>query len=346
MAFSFRAADALQQRGALGTAALQLLLSAGAAAPPAAPLLRPSLLLPLLRPPVAAELSAAAASAMTQLLLQLPQPHTQESQLAGGADGKEASEQQSVRVRLSAGNGDGPVSLSLQLVGHEPADAAAAAAAPVAEDEWAAVQNVRRLPTDVLAALAAALERPDAPAVRAAAAAALRVVVAAAAAGHVSNLRPQGTEAPAAQQLGANSTAATEAAGGPVTVRLEVLEAGDSSGAAAAGVRLTLRLHSSGSQGGADAAATAAMFLDLQPSQLADIAAAAAQAASDVDAVTAAAAAALLSDLAAPTALMATDAALQQRLQEPAWRVQVLLFCKGVLITAALQQSFAPVTFC
>ena len=332
----------MQQRGALGTAALQLLLSAAAAAPAAAALVRPSSLPPLLRAPVAAELSAAAVGAVTQLLLQPSPSHTQGSQLAGGADGKEASEQPRIRVQLKTGDGDGPVSLNLQLVPHEPADTAAAAAAPAAEDEWAALQNIRRLPADVLAALVAALERPNASAVRAAAAAALRCIVAAAAAGHISDLQPQGAESPTAPQPDSHHAAATQTAGGPVAVQLAVLQADGSSGAAAAHVKFTLSVHSSASQDGTATAAAAAVNLDLQPSQLGDIAAAAAQAASDVDAATAAVAAALLSDLAAPTALMATDAELQQRLQEPAWRVQVHLHRACADLRIALASSCGP----
>ena len=287
--------------------------------------MQPSLLLPLLRPPAAAELSAAAVGAVTQLLLQ-PAP----VQLSGngetdGISSNSTSDQPYVRVSLTAGGSDGPVSLTLQPISPGASAAASVPAEPDA-DAMKTTHHVRQLPADMLEALLAALERPDAPGVRAAAAAALRSVVAAAAAAHVSDLRPsdlqpQGADADTAPPLDVDSpAAAAEAGSGPVTVRLEVLGSDGSSGSASAHVKLTLSTHDSAGQ--KSGAAAAAVYIDLQPSQLADIAAAAAQAASDVDPTAAAAAAALLADVAAPTALAASDAVLRPRLQEPVWRVQ------------------------
>lgn len=287
--------------------------------------------------------------AVVQLLLQpVPQPRQPEAAIGGcGSDARGSStsdEQPLVSVSITAADSAGssshhPVRLQLRTITNPNAQPAAAghfggadatAAAAIAREK----RDIRSLPADVLAALLAVLERPDAPAARAAAAAALRRIVSAAAAAHASDLQPEqllpdSADAAAAADRGTLAAATSS----PVSISLTVVAAGGGaaqpdSDSCIDRVQLTLQVHnpdsamSAGGPGSGSSPAEA-VCIDLQPAQLADIAAAAAQAASDTDAATAAAAAALLADVSVPAALAASDSTTRQRLQEPFWRVQV-----------------------
>lgn len=328
--------------------ALDLVLAAAAAAaqaPAGTAVLQPAALLGLLGVDTAADVSAKAVAAIADLLLQ-PPPRQQTAAAgaaaSGAAGGSPADDAVVVHISTSGAVASDPMQAQrsqrwLHTVHSQPAGKGGMTTDPATAGLGAGANLLRQepparsLPAEVLSALLAALARPDAAAVRAAAAAALRQVVAASAAAHVSDLEPR----PAAASVAAAGQAAAdspEAAGEAekVSVRLAVAHEAEPGGASSGGsaVRLTLKVGIASAAGGTGASRRQApgpppARLDIQADQLADVALAAAQAASDVDGTVAAAAATLLADVAPAAALALGDAAAVERLCEPAWRFQV-----------------------
>lgn len=316
------------------------LLLASAAAAAAIPL-QPEMLLGLLEADTASEVSAKAVTAIPQLLLQAPQrPPPAPPAIEGGNSGN------AVTVHISTKPGSStddsvaaqPVKLRILPVRSEQPAAASTESTDAAPGSPASLQHapiIRQLPAEVFAALLAALSRPDAASVRAAAAAALHRLVAADVAAHISDLerQPVADSATAAEPV-AEVALPSAAEAAEIYVRLAVTEAADSAEGGRVGsgaVCLTLHVasqpvscaDSDATPAAPQAAALPPVYIDLEQEQLAGIAFAAAQAASDIHAGVAAAAAALLQDVALPAALVASNAKADAYMKEPAWRVQV-----------------------